>query len=903
MRKKLFELIASIVCRNPGAVVLLAVVMAGAGARLALELEMYTSRLDLLSPSNPHIRNYNNFTREFGTANNIYFVVEGNSLADSKRCADYLAAGIGSDPEHIRDVLYKVDVDSVKNRLLLHLSAQQLESLHQYIRQESETLKSFTEAEDIHEVFEIIGRLAERRAQRGFRNPAAPLELAALASLLESTNSYIREEQEGRLEFLPAFFTGSLLFGLSNDPDGYLVGDNRRSVILIVRPNAEKEDSIEFLRPMMASLMEARERAEAEFPGVTVGVTGLPMFAYGDLNVMKNEIPFLTGAALFLAALLFLLFFRYPFEIVSTCAALLMAIACTLGVTELVIGHLNIMLSVFALSTIGLGIDFGIHFIARFRDEQAKAKSFDDAMVSTLGGVGPPIATGALTTAAAFFTLSVTDFRGLAELGIISGIGISFCLISMLTVLPSLVSMRRRWFPPVPGAPALVRSSLAPALRRFAGTVEKRSGVIVAAGVAFTLAMCFFAPQVEFDYNFLHIQPVDSTAAKYEEMLLERAGLVPSYNVIIKDDLDSLKEIADRLEEFPTVLRVDSADELVPVNQDERVPLAREITEELRSLGGNLRTNHKQPDATRFIRQYREMQDGLETAAAAKAMIANNRIVSLIDRCSHLLDIFFRNVENTRPEILASRLRAFSSDFFSNVDALLRSLADNQQAEPITFSSYPESVSTRFVGKTGKYAAYVFPSQSIWNKAFLDRFNRDVFSVAADATGSAVFAQIMLDTAGRALKQCSLLALGAIVVLVLMDFKKLSTALLALLPVLAGVLWMLGVMRILGWQYNPINIMAVPLMVGIGIDNGVHIVHRFRETSGSLPATLSTAGLAVTVSSLTTMVSFACVLFSTHLGLNSMGKMMALGVGACLLAALTVLPAVLKTLHSMGVKL
>jgi len=191
----------------------------------------------------------------------------------------------------------------------------------------------------------------------------------------------------------------------------------------------------------------------------------------------------------------------------------------------------------------------------------------------------------------------------------------------------------------------------------------------------------------------------------------------------------------------------------------------------------------------------------------------------------------------------------------------------------------------------------------VWNKAFLDRFNADVLAVAPGATGTTIFAQALLDAAGRALRQCSLLVFGAIAFLLFLDFRRPVPALLALVSVMVGVIWMLGIMKIVGWQYNPINITAVPLMLGIGIDNGVHIVHRFRESGGDIKEALVTSGRAVAVSSLTTIAGFACLLFSTHRGLVSLGQLMTLGVGCCLVASLTVLPATLKTLSAAGIKI
>ncbi len=903
MRAKFFGWLARLLCRMPGTIVLLGIGLAGAGVSLALNLQMHTSRVDLLSPHNPQIRNYNSFTREFGTANNVYFILESPSLAESKRSADALAAEISKHPSLIRDVLYRFDVEAVKGSLLLHLSPKELHRLDEYLDEESDLLKNLAGAENLNVAFSTMADLAEKRAREAFKNPATPLELAALASLLEWMNSYIWEGNDGGVGFLSSLIPGSLPLGISDDPEGYLVGENGRTVILLARPNAEKEDTIEFLKPMMASLVQAREKVLKEFPKVTIGMTGLPTFAYGDLRVMEDEIPLLSLVALGLVIALFFLFFHHPLEVAFATVAMLIAVACTLGTTRVLIGHLNIMSSVFAMTMVGLGIDFGVHFIGRFYDEKSNGGTFEEVMKRTLVGCGPPISTGALTTAAAFYLLFATDFRGLAELGVIAGTGILLSLISMFTILPSLISLRNKWGGSAGGSTSSTTPILARTLGRLAAAVEAHAGVIIAVAVAATLVMCYFAPRVRFDYNFLHIQPVTSTTAQYEGILMRRTGLAPSYDVVVKDDLQSLEETSDELAALPSVSRVDSASGLVPPDQEQRIRAARGVVERIAGIREEAGSAREATDLTKLVEQYREMQRGLETALKAKALVGNKRVISEIRRCARAGRRFLEKYDNAGAEALSPRLEAFSTSLFSYMEELLATLGSNRQLEKVSFADLPENIRTRFVGRTGKYAAYVFPSRSVWNKAFLDRFNADVTTIAPDATGSALFAQTMLDVAGRALRQCSLLVFGAIVVLMFLDFRKATPMLLALLSVVVGVIWMLGIMDLVGWRYNPINIMAVPLMLGIGIDNGVHIVHRFREGGCDVRKTLATSGRAIAVSSLTTIAGFACVLFSTHRGLISLGQLMVLGVGACLIASLTVLPAVLKSLSEAGIKI
>ncbi|RJP24871.1 MAG: hypothetical protein C4520_03240 [Candidatus Abyssobacteria bacterium SURF_5] len=894
MRQRLFLSLASLVLRRPGLILLVWIAAAAAGLILASRLEVMSGRTDLLSPENPHVRSYADFTREFGTANNIYFIIEGPSLEYSKKCADALAAEIEKHPQYIRDVLHKLDRSAAEKKLFLYFSVEQLRAIEEYLDKNADLLEKMGAAKNLNDVFPVIGELAERRAKEKFQNPATAKELDALAGLLETLNFYLWEHERADLDFLSDVAARALPFAVSNDPDGYLVGKNRKTVILAARPNAEKEDSLEFLKPMMAALVQARENAMNRFPDAVIGMTGLPTFAYGDLRVMEEEMPWLFILALVATVILFFLFFRYPLEIFFCGVSLLLALATTLGAAEILIGHLNIMSSVFAITLVSLGIDFGIHFIARFNNELGRNADAAKAMKAAFMGAGPPITTGALTTAVAFLTLSITDFRGLAELGIIAGTGILLCLLAMMTVLPSLIVLRTRWRPVILEKRPPTEFLLSRLLNAFGSFTTTNAPAIIAFFAVATLISCYFAPRVSFDYNFLHIQPKNSTTGEYEEVLMERTGISPSFGAIVEDDLESLKKKTERLARMPSVARVDAANHLVPPDQADAVEIVARIRDRLVQMDQRMNKNHGPVDAARLMKQFEEMTKGLSTALKIKSIIKDAEIIRQLERAHAAANTFLEHGRRLDEATVSASLEDFSRELFAYLQGRMAVLTDARQLEPVRFCDYPQNIATRFIGKTCKYAAYVFPSQSIWNKDFLDRFNKDLLQVAPNATGTTLFAQSLLEISGRALRQSALLVALAIIVLVILDFRSLIPAALSLISVGLGLLWMLALMELFGWQYNPINIMAVPIILGIGIDSGVHIVHGFHDFGRDVRAALLVSGRAVTVSSLTTIVGFACLLLSSHRGLISLAQLLVLGMSACLIASLIVLPAILN---------
>ena len=214
-----------------------------------------------------------------------------------------------------------------------------------------------------------------------------------------------------------------------------------------------------------------------------------------------------------------------------------------------------------------------------------------------------------------------------------------------------------------------------------------------------------------------------------------------------------------------------------------------------------------------------------------------------------------------------------------------------------TPQSLPENLTSRFVTSAGRYVAYLYPAGDIYDTDFLPRFNRASAAVSDTAIGFPVLFEDHsgLITAGFG----SALALGAVLVtlLLVVDLRSFTDTLLALVPVGLGILWMLALMILLGMNFNFANLVAVPIVLGVGIDAGVHLVHRYRlEGQAGMITTLAHTGRAILVASLTTMVGFGSLTLASHRGMASLGALLFLGVGGCLVAAIVVLPNLMLSL-------
>ena len=227
--------------------------------------------------------------------------------------------------------------------------------------------------------------------------------------------------------------------------------------------------------------------------------------------------------------------------------------------------------------------------------------------------------------------------------------------------------------------------------------------------------------------------------------------------------------------------------------------------------------------------------------------------------------------------------------------ATVRSIADlrvlDAVAKPIPGER--DALQTSFVSRDGHYAVYAYPKGDVWDPIFQEAFLTRMKAFDPNVTGMPVLGRFMIDRSKRALRVTGLLSALATLLLVSADFREPRQTLLAIVPKFLGVAALLGLMRLFGIPFNPLNVMALPVVIGIGVDNGVHVVHRFVAERGDISRTLAGTGRSVLFSSLMPVAAFGAVAFTAHRGLASFALALTLGVSAALVLAVLVLPQLL----------
>jgi hypothetical protein len=517
---------------------------------------------------------------------------------------------------------------------------------------------------------------------------------------------------------------------------------------------------------------------------------------------------------------------------------LLMSLLWTFGLAWLVYTELNLMTSTLGLVLFGLGIDYGIHFYARYSEERALGKPVVEAAETTFTSTGQATFAGALTTSAGLYVLLLADFKGFSEFGFIAGSGILFAMIGMLVVMPAFIALAERLH-------LLHLETARTVARPQRDWRYPASGWIVAGSLVLVAVALVFVPRIRFEYEFGALEP------RYEEYL-RRLHLVR-------------RVYDDRRSRNPAYVVVDRPEDVPPV------------------------------------------------VAAVRAWSASDTLSPTIRRVESLQDRFPMTPEGqqARLERLAD-LRAILADPAlqanpsADLDRLRRAA---QTTAPITLDQVPDFLKKHFTAKDGTIGNFIiiYPDVGLSDGRQSIAFSEDVGTITTaqgqvyHAGSTSLVAADMLRLMQREAPWMVLATLLLVVMMKWINFGSWRWMLLALIPLLVGVLWMIGLMELFGQKLNFYNMIVLPSVLGIGDDAGVHLVHRYQEEGkGTIWRVLRSTGEHITMSGLTAMMGFGGLLTSFHPGLRSIGWLAVIGIGATLLAALLFLPAMIQFLESRG---
>lgn len=872
------------------------VVAAAAGYHF---IEFHTSRADLLNPHSEYHQRWLRYVGEFGDQEDVYVVVEGDSPRQIEPVLAELADALQSQPQHFQHILEGFDAGRLAAKGLYFLPKEELDAVPPQL----DPLESAAaQAGALADPGDHLHRLLEHgKALAGADQAQVDAYWHEVENAFAATAAVLAGKGEDIFRQLP--FAAALQAGVNGSPgspaektprpDPARGGDDHRAAaaeylnqrrffspdgklgLIVLRFVPDSGKQFARFAERVAALRETLQTVQQRHPQVHLGATGLPVLEFDEMQASSSS-GTAAGAALLGVVLVFVAGFggfRYPAMITIS---LVTAIAWTCGYIAFTVGHLNILTSAFGAMLIGLG-DYGVHFVAHYITVRKEIKGTRAALIKTAAAVGGSIATGALTTAAAFFAGALTDFLGVAELGIIAGGGILLCWLADMTVLPAMICLVDR--KPSTAPASLV--DLSGWFRPLYGLPRTGSLVLVLA----TLALACGLPLLRYDYNLLNLQPQGLPSVEFQNKLVEHMSRSSYFALSIADSPEIALARKDQFLRLPTVDHVEEIVSLIPPDAARREPAVRAITERLKRIEQDLSGASA------------EALPGRLDAALSEWYAAASEVPALADFARQIagLQSLLRQIP---PEELARRLAAVPRTVRTALSSQWADLQKAADPEPPTLDDLPESLRIRFVGQNGRHLVQVYCKGDFWDPKVMRQFVTDVRSVDPEATGNPIQIYEAARQMNRAYIEATLYALVAIALALYLDLRSLRDVGLALIPLVCGMAALFGLMGYLDIPLNPANMITLPLILGIGIDDGVHIIHDYRRQRGRYIAPQPSTLTAVIVNTLTTMVGFGALMLSPHQGLQSLGRVLTLGMATCLTAAL-LLPSVLRVLSGL----
>lgn len=810
-------------------------------ASLALRLEQKTSVRDLLPADNQVVRNFEETVDQFDLIDRVVVVVQFQ-------------------PEHIE--LAEAFADIFVEQALAQ------EDSRQYLWWLKANLFDETEDTEWHEYLQFLFRLmpsdqtaalAQQLTTEGIFQQVAQNRRELESGL--GSKTLIEKDPLNLVKFAGTYskeITGNYQL---NFTEGFLVSKDRDMLLILGKPTRSPED-VDFSVALDAflqaevksalSVLAEEEDVEAD-QLLSVELTGPHPITAHENRIIKGDVVNMFVTSFAMVLFLFILAYGRPLAMFYVGIPLLCAEIWTLGIGYLLFGRLNLLTATFSAVIVGLGIDYAIHIFSRYLDERTRGLEPLPAMEYALSETGLATSVGGSTTALAFLAMGLSNFSGLREFAAIAATGIALCLLQMFVLLPALVFLRER----MRRIPKKVqRAQWDFHLEKLLTVLLRHKNVALTLITLFTLFMVSMSIQLRFNTDVRSVRARSNPAINLQNEVTAKVG-------------GSLRSLS-------FVLEASNEEDLYALH-DSLLPTLAELKQE----GSLVRY-----DSLLVVLQHPQRQ-AKNLSQLNQAGISGEQIVA-----------------DFRAAMDKHSLRMTPES-----DQYIRSLAKG--LEPGRSISLKEIIeaNSNFVRPFLNYRdnhfktlIHVYPSTGLWEKQATRELTKRIMESAVKdsevrppgkifVTGIQTIAEELKQLVRNSFKYSTGLAILLILVTLLLHYRTPSLVLLTLTPLLIAVVWMLGTMKLLGIDITILNFVATPIIIGIGIDDGVHIVEKYLyRTSDQTGKLIASCGKAVTLTSLTTMFGFSSLFMAEYSGFRSLGLCSILGVFYCWMGSVILLP-------------
>jgi len=837
---------ASVVLARPRVTVAVALLLSALAAWYAAgHLRINTDTANMISATLPWRQHFNEFRDSFPSRDrNLAIVIDAPTPAAADTFAAALLAELRREPDRYREILLAGEGEFFERNGLLYLPQPDLEQLVERLAAAQPLLGLLKARLDGARVLDVA-------TQTLAAPDADPALLGPFYAELEHTLAASADGNATPLAWNRLIAAGA-------------APTTRRLIAL--RP-ALDFGRMQPAAPAIAGIRAIAARLNAATPtSVTVRLTGSVAMEHEELMSVSRGAGWGAVATFVMVALVLYAALRSWRLLAFSLVTLVAGLALTAAFAAAAVGQLNLLSIAFVVLNVGLGSDYVIHVLLRYRELAAAGRATRAALVETLRGVGSSLALCAVTTAAGFYSFIPTTFSGVSELGLIAGTGVFFGLLVSVTLLPALVAA---WGDARPSQG--VATWLDP---RVFAPLSRRPRLVLGATAVVTFAALVALPRVTFDSNPIHLRDPHSESVT-TLLELAAAGEAPLLNLVaVAPDAAAARGWAAELKRLPEVRGVVTTDDLVPREQEAKLALLEDLA---LLLGPGF------ADVTRAPADAADLARALDALAAAAARVPAAQPLGAA--AAKLHERLGAPAGTNEP--LA---RSVDEALTAGLPTELNRLAGALTAAQFSRADLPSVLAARWLAADGRELVEITATEDVSDNAAARRFITAVHGVVPKATGLPVVYQEASATVVGAFARALLYAFVMVTAIIWLVLRDTRDTLLVLVPIALASVLTAALTVAIGMPFNYANIIALPLLVGMGVDNGIHVVHRMRTEPGAELFDTSTMR-AVLASGLTTVASFGNLAFSAHVGTASMGILLALGLVTSMAATLVVLPA------------
>lgn len=854
----MLEKIVAFCLRRPWIVVALTLALTGAAGYLTAEkFSIDTDTVNLFSSSLPWRQNENKLYKTFPeTVDLIVAVIDADTPEKADMSARQLTAALSGKPL-ISRVWQPDDNPFFRKHGLLYLSQEDVEHHIGMLIGKADVLQSLAQDPTLRGLSTVMLDNQKRTA------PSPRATAMYLSGLDEFSRAFdaILKGEKTKVDWQKLLAGGES----SPNPQSDNPMDQKRRLVLIkpvidfsaLAPGAE---AIELVRKSAAALNLSKDN------GINLRLTGQVPLADDEFSTLSENMALNTSVTLGLVTLILFLALRSPKLIFAVLATLIVGLVLTAGAGVLLIGRFNLISVAFAALFIGLGVDFGIQFATRYREERHGDNDLERALLSATRNIGGSLTLAAVSLLAGFFCFLPTSFLGVSELGLIAGVGMIIAYVATLTFLPALIKLLR----PKPEHVPIYTASLAAVdhwILQHRKLVLGATAAVVAAGTPFLLHLTF-------DSNPMNLrdQKIESVATFLD--LSKDPQTAPNKIEVLTPSIEAARDLAKKIAALPEVDHVHSIDTLIPSDQDTKLAL---ITRAKTALAGALNpTSKPTPSDAETIK-------ALTTTSKALRRAGGKTPAPSVSHFADTLDALASASTEIREAARASA--------FDNFEKLMGDLRQALSATEVNPETIAPDLRAEWVSSDGLVRLEVTPKGDSNDRIVMTKFAEAIQAVAPNASGPPVIVSEAGRSITHAFLEAGFYALVAIFIILAVALRNPLDVALTLGPlVLAGVM-SLEAADMVGMSLNFANVIALPLMFGVGVAFHIYYVIAWRK--GVVDMLASSLTRAIFFSSLTTGVAFGSLYLSSHPGTASMGELLIISLFFTLLAAFIIVPAFL----------